>query len=54
MQMKMKRRRVTGELECLKHVTYSMFDAAQNKPNIRSGSVRLCGDLIDFERHVES
>ena len=31
-----------------------MFDAAQNKPSTRSGSVRLCGDLTYFEQHVES
>ena len=54
MQTKIKRRRVTGELECLDNVTYSMVDASQNKPITRSGSERLCGDLTDFERHVES
>ena len=53
-QKKMKHRRVTGDLECLENVTYSMFDLAQNKPSTRSGSARLCGDLTDFERHVES
>ena len=31
-----------------------MFDASQNKTSTRSGSARLCGDLTDFERHVES
>ena len=53
-QTKRKRRRVTGGLECLEIFTYSMFDVAQNKPSTRSGSARLCGDLTDFERHVES
>ena len=52
-QTKRKRRRVTGELECIENVTYSMFYVAQNKPSTRSVSERLCGDLIDFERHVE-
>ena len=30
-----------------------MFGAAQNKTYTISGSARLCGYLIDFERHVE-
>ena len=30
-----------------------MFDASQNKTSTRSGSARLCGDLTDFEWHVE-
>ena len=31
-----------------------MFYASQNKPSTRSGPARLCGDLTDFERRVES
>ena len=53
-QTKRKSRRVTGEIECLDNVKYSMFYAAHNKSSTRSGSVRLCGDLTDFEQHVES
>ena len=53
-QTKEKRRIVTGELECLEKFTYYMFDAAQNKHSTRSVSERLCGDLTDFERHIES
>ena len=52
MRTKSKRRRVTFELELIENVTYSMFDAAQNKPRTGSGSAILCGDLTDFERHV--
>ena len=53
-QTRSKHKRVTGELECIDNVTYSMVDASQNKPSTRSGLERLCGDLTDFERHVES
>ena len=53
MQRKSNRKRVTAELECLDNVTYSMFDAEQNKPSTKYGSARLCGNLTDFERHVE-
>ena len=53
-QTRRKHRRVTGELECLDNITYSMFDAAHNKPSTRSGSERLCGYLTEFKQHVES
>ena len=53
-QTKINHRRLKYDLECLENITYSMFDSSQNKPSARSGSVRLCGELTDFEQHVES
>ena len=51
---KRKRRSVTCEIECLDNVTYSMFDFSQKKLSTRSVSMRLCGYLTYFERHVKS
>ena len=52
-QTRRKRRIFTGEIEYLDNVTYYIFDSEQNIPSTRSGSVRLCGYLTHFERHVE-
>ena len=51
-QTKNKHRRVTSEIEYLENVTYSIFDATQNKSSTISRSARLCGYLTDFERHI--
>ena len=53
-QTRSKCRRFTVDIECLDNVTYSMFDASQNKPSTRSVSARLCGYFKEFEQHVES